>query len=232
MTQKHHHFYFTQLRQRQAREGRLLRILYAAAAAVLAAAMLFAFFPGEEDAALYDSVLRLHVLADSDSESDQAAKLAVRDALLEVTRPILEGCASRDEAEARLAGKLSLLEQTAREVLAEQGKDYGATALLGVERYPTRTYASAALPAGEYLSLRVVLGEGDGKNWWCVLFPPLCLSAATEQDEEVEEICIAAGLTPEQYRLITDSEGRRYTVRFKLLELLSSLFGGRSADGN
>ena len=193
-----------------------MRYLYTLAATVLAAALICAFFPSAADAAVYDNVLRLHVIAASDSEADQAAKLAARDALLDVTAPILAGCGSRDEAAARLADAAPLLEQTAA---AAAGCD--AVVLLGEERYPTRTYAAAALPAGEYLSLRVVLGEGEGQNWWCVLFPPLCLSAATD----TEAVCIEAGLTPEEYRLIAGADGEvRWRVKFKLLEMIEEIF--------
>lgn len=202
-----------------------MKYLYVFAATVLAAVLIGFFFPSAEDVAVYDDVLRLHVIAASDSEADQATKLAVRDALLEVTAPILAGCGSREEAAARLGETSALLAETAEAVVAARGGDYGAEVLLGQERYPTRTYASAALPAGEYLSLRVVLGDGAGKNWWCVLFPPLCLSAATA--DEAEEICIEAGLTPEQYRLITHSEDKvQYRVKFKLLELLEEICAG------
>lgn len=195
-----------------------MRCFYALAATVLAAALVCTFFPTAADAALYEDVLRLHVIAASDSDADQATKLAVRDALLELTAPILAGCTSRDEAAARLADAAPLLEQTAE---ATAGCD--ASVLLGEERYPTRTYASAALPAGEYLSLRVVLGEGAGQNWWCVLFPPLCLSAATD----TEAVCIEAGLTPAEYRLITGEDGEvRYRIKFKLLEFLTEIFAG------
>ena len=195
-----------------------MRYLYVFAVTVLAAALVCTFFPTAADAAVYDDVLRLHVIAASDSEADQAIKLTVRDALLDVTAPILAGCTSRDEAAARLAAAADLLEQT-----AEDTAGCDATVLLGDERYPTRTYAAAALPAGEYLSLRVVLGEGEGQNWWCVLFPPLCLSAATAN--EAEEICLEAGLTPEQYRLIAgDDSAVRYRIKFKLLEWIEEIF--------
>lgn len=198
-----------------------MRMMYSLAVLVLTAALAVGFLPNAEDAALYDRVLRLHVIAASDSEEDQATKLAVRDALLETVSPLVEGCESRDEAAAILAENQALLCQTAETAAAARGHDYGAEVLLSVEEYPTRTYASAALPAGEYLSLRVVLGEGEGQNWWCVLFPPLCLSAATEQ----ESICIEAGLTAEQYKLITGNEGTvRYRVKFKLLEIFGELF--------
>ncbi len=200
-----------------------MRCLYAFAATVLTAALLVSFFPSPADAAVYDGVVRLHVIAASDSAEDQAVKYAVRDALLEVTAPLLDGCTSRDEAADRLEGSADLLAQTAEQTVAAHGFAYGAEVLLGREAYPTRTYAAAALPAGEYLSLRVVLGEGSGQNWWCVLFPPLCLNAAMEDDTET--VCIEAGLTPEQYRIITGSgETPRYRVKFKLLEFFGEIF--------
>ena len=197
-----------------------MRYLYLLSLTVLTAALVCSLFPTTAEAALYDDVLRLHVIAASDSESDQAAKLAARDALLTVTAPLLADCTSRDEAAARLAAAAPLLEQTAAEAAG-----CPAAVLLGEERYPTRTYASAALPAGEYLSLRVVLGEGEGQNWWCVLFPPLCLSAATE----TEQVCIEAGLSPEAYRIITDGQAGgkvRWRMKFRLLELFEEIFPG------
>ena len=197
-----------------------MRYLYLLALTVLTAALVCSLFPTTAEAALYDDVLRLHVIAASDSESDQAAKLAARDALLTVTAPLLADCTSRNEAAVRLAAAAPLLEQTAAEAAG-----CPAAVLLGEERYPTRTYASAALPAGEYLSLRVVLGEGEGQNWWCVLFPPLCLSAATE----TEQVCIEAGLSPEAYRIITDGQAGgkvRWRMKFRLLELFEEIFPG------
>ena len=97
------------------------------------------------------------------------------------------------------------------------------TVTLGQETYPTRQYERLAFPAGEYLSLRVMIGEAAGQNWWCVLFPPLCLSAAAEQDTEA--ICLSAGLTGEQYRVIADTDSTTYKLRFKILEVAEALFG-------
>lgn len=199
-----------------------MRKLYTVAVWILAAAVLVGFFPNGEEAALYDGVLRLHVIAASDSEEDQAVKLAVRDALLETVTPLVADCGDRDGAAAVLADNADLLRDCAEQTLADHGFDYGAQVLLGQEQYPTRTYESAALPAGEYLSLRVVLGEGDGQNWWCVLFPPLCIGSAAD----TESVCVEAGLTPGQYRLITGGEGNvRYRVKFKLLEIFGEWFG-------
>ena len=178
----------------------------------------FAILPihGEEE--VYESVIRLHVLANSDSEEDQALKLLVRDAVLFDAQAILQDTKTCEEAEAVLTAHLDQLERTAAECLRQNGSADPVTVTLGEEEYPTRVYENLAFPSGEYLSLRVMIGEAAGQNWWCVLFPPLCLSAATTK-HEAEEIFLSAGLTEQQYRIITDSDNTKYKLRFKILEL-------------
>lgn len=173
---------------------------------------------GEEE--IYDKVVRLHVLANSDSEEDQAVKLAVRDAILEVTVPLLQNCETKEEAILLLEENQALLSQTAQAVLCEQGFDDTVSIEMGLEKYPTRTYDSLCFPAGEYISMRVSLGEGRGQNWWCCLFPPLCLGAATVNEKSAEDACISVGFTPTQYKIITESDKPVYRARFKILELL------------
>ena len=124
---------------------------------------------------LADKVVRLHVLANSDSEEDQALKLRVRDAVLARATEILEQSADRKEAEARLRGQLLELERIAAEEISAAGYDYSVTAQLADTAFPTKEYDGFTLPAGDYLALRIVIGKGEGQNWWCVLFPPLCL---------------------------------------------------------
>ena len=92
-----------------------------------------------------------------------------------------------------------------------------------MEDYPTREYESCAFPAGQYLSLKICLGEAEGQNWWCVLFPPLCLSAATDSSDH-EDAFIQVGLTKEQYGIITETEDTKYRVRFKILETVKGWF--------
>lgn len=179
--------------------------------------------PIHGEAELYDNVIRLHVLADSDDETDQALKLVVRDAVLEETRPLLKNVSDRAQAERILRAAIPALEATANDALAAAGSADRATVTLGQETYPTREYEQLAFPAGEYLSLRVMIGEAVGRNWWCVLFPPLCLSAATEE-RETKTLCLSAGLTGEQYRMIADTDSTKYKLRFKILEVAESLF--------
>ena len=173
---------------------------------------------GEEE--IYDKVVRLHVLANSDSEEDQAVKLKVRDAILAITVPLLQNCETKEEAVALLEENQTLFVEAAKAVLQEEDFDDAVSIEMGLEEYPTRTYDSLCFPAGEYISMRVSLGTGEGQNWWCCLFPPLCLGAATVRDEDAEDACISVGFTPTQYKIITESDKPVYRARFKILELL------------
>ena len=176
--------------------------------------------PVHGEAEVYDSVVRLHVLANSDSEEDQALKLKVRDALLEKTAPLLSSCSSREEACAALEAHMDELKQIAEEVIRAEGYDYPVTILLGEEEYPEKNYDSICFPSGKYTSLRVCIGNAEGQNWWCCLFPPLCLGNSTVSSEDAEDAFISVGLTPNQYKIITQTEKPIYRVRFKILELL------------
>ncbi len=180
--------------------------------------LVIGLLPVHGEGEIYSDVLRLHVLANSDSEEDQALKLKVRDALLSASEPLLADCRTRDEAEHALRENIPLLEQTAKETLAAHGCDDSVAITLNEEVYPTRNYESFCFPSGRYLSLRVMIGEAEGQNWWCVLFPPMCLGAASKQ--ETEDAYISVGFTGEQYRVITQTERPAYQVRFRLLEVI------------
>ena len=199
------------------------------AAVFLIAATLLSVLPVHGEGAIYDSVIRLHVLAESDSEEDQADKLAVREAILPVAARELDGGETRAAAAARVETLLPSLERVAEDTLRARGTELPVTVTLGQEDYPTRAYEGFCFPAGEYLSLRVMIGEAQGQNWWCVLFPSLCLSVAGGgRAEEIEEAFVAVGLTPEQYRIITESdEDTTYRLRFKLLETIEKWRAGR-----
>ena len=191
---------------------------------LLAGAMLLAAFmilPIHGEAKLYDNVIRLHVLANSDSEEDQALKLRVRDAVLQKTDALLKDAASREEAAEILQASLGELEAVAKAAVADAGYGNAVTVTLSRESYPTRQYEQLAFPAGEYLSLRVMIGEAEGQNWWCVLFPPMCLSAASGRTD-AEDAFISVGLSGEQYKIITESDDTKYEVRFKILETIEN----------
>lgn len=192
----------------------------------LCAIMLFiGLMPVHGEAAVYDTVVRLHVLANSDSEEDQALKLQVRDSVLTVTEPLLADCNSQEEARALLEAHTEELQTAACAVIAQAGRNDTVEITLGVEEYPTRDYDSFCFPAGSYLSLRVCIGEAAGQNWWCCVFPPICLGSATANSNSAEDAFIAVGLTPSQYKIITETERPVYKVRFKLLEIFQGLGG-------
>lgn len=155
---------------------------------------------------LSGKLLRLHVIAASDEPEEQALKLRVRDAVLDYLSPLLAGAADRDAARAILACELENVRSAAES--ASEGRAVSVT--LGRERYPLREYEGFTLPAGEYESLRVVLGEGQGHNWWCIVFPPLCLSAA--EGEKLQSV-----MGREDYGIVTGEEG--YVLRFRIVEL-------------
>ncbi len=164
---------------------------------------------------LYDSVIRIHVLANSDSAQDQKTKLAVRDEILAFSREHLTLGATREEAKEELERNLEQMEIVAKHTLLKRGMDHNVHVSIGEEYYPTREYDALSLPAGTYLSLRVQIGEANGKNWWCVLFPPLCLSSATS----TEDALAGAGMDEENIATVVGEE-KNYVIRFKLLEFL------------
>ncbi len=195
------------------------------AAAILLVALTASLLPIHGEAAIYDTVVRLHVVANSDSEEDQALKLKVRDAVIAVVTPAVEGCKTQSEAIEAISTVIPDIESAARSTVTENGYSYAVKVELGEEYYPTKNYESCAFPEGEYVSLRVLIGESAGQNWWCCLFPPLCLSSASADDKSSnEEAFISVGLTSDQYKLVTESNTPKYKARFKILETVSSWF--------
>ncbi len=174
---------------------------------------------GQEQTDLADSVIRFHVIANSDSGDDQALKLAVRDRVLAQAEAVYPENATLEEALAALEGNLSALEEAGRSMVEAEGYDYPVTARLEECWFPTKEYDGFALPAGNYTALRVVIGAGEGQNWWCVAFPPLCLGAASET---VEDAAAAGYFTEAQANLVAEvNEG--YVLKFKSMELLGEL---------
>lgn len=180
---------------------------------------------------VYTSVFRLHIRANSDSAEDQATKLAVRDALLPFTSELFADCKDMSDAVEVAKTESIAIVSHIDSTLKSLGADYSARISIGKEEFPERVYGGEVYPAGEYTALIVELGEGEGQNWWCVLFPSLCLSAVKGSEESIE-----VSLTPEQFDTIvapaesasvSDNETERvpkYRLRFKFIELLYELF--------
>lgn len=157
---------------------------------------------------LAGALVRLHVIANSDSPEDQAEKLQMRDKVLAVLSPALKNCGSREAAVDIISSSIPRLETLG---------DVSVT--LGEEYYPARDYPTFSLPAGKYLSLRVVMGAGAGKNWWCVVFPPLCTEALAEEDADA-----FLSLDDSQLSLITQ-EGESYDFRFRVVDWWGNFTG-------
>lgn len=166
---------------------------------------------GAASSRVSESLVRLHVIAASDDATEQAIKLDVRDAVLSYLEPELDSAADIAGAEALIEANLEGVAAAAES--AAQGREVNVT--LGEEYYPTREYDTFSLPAGRYQSLRVTLGEGAGHNWWCVVFPPLCLTAA-ESEAAFEEL-------DGETRAIISSDGGGVQFKFRLLELWGEL---------
>lgn len=188
------------------------------------AIMIIGLLPVRGEWRIYDEVIRLHVLANSDSEADQALKLKVRDGVICEVEDLIGGISDRDEALAVLSKKENLerIELAVERIVESEGYEYPVFAEIGEESYPRKAYEALCFPAGSYTSLRVQIGDAEGQNWWCVLFPQLCLGVATEKNEEA---FVAVGFTPEQYRIVTDTSKPEYEVRFKLLEIIEEIVG-------
>lgn len=185
----------------------------------VAAAAIFTVQTAALQRGLAEKTLRLHVVANSDTDADQAQKLRVRDAVLETVGALTEGCGSRAEAEQALGAGLGRVQAAAQSVLDAEGSGLTACVSLEEQRFGTRSYDTFTLPAGVYRALCVRIGAAQGHNWWCVVFPSLCTAASSEQ---AAQLAAAGGFDGDETELVTDADG--YILRFKLLEWLDELF--------
>ena len=160
-------------------------------------------------------VLRLHVIANSDSSVDQNLKLRLRDYILEEGEDIFDGSVNVENAVKKIEPKLAELEKSAETFVKNAGFDYDVKITLSNEYFTTRTYESVTLPAGKYLALRVVIGAGEGHNWWCVMFPPMCVPAADKKDE-IENV-----FTDKEIKLVESKP--KYEPRFKVVEIYEQI---------
>lgn len=160
---------------------------------------------------LRQNVLRLHIIANSNSEADQAVKLLVRDRILSETTDIFTGAAGLADAEKKAAERIGDIAEYAAETLEENGFGYGATAEIGNSYFETREYETFTLPAGNYRSLIIRLGKAEGKNWWCVVFPAVCIPAAAQGAELSDSTSKASAEIAEH--------PQKYIMRFKAVEI-------------
>ena len=185
-----------------------------AAALVLSVAISFCGFSGQCDQ-IRGKVLRLHVLANSDSDEDQQLKLKVPDTVVETAAGLFDTAANEQEAIEQAKAKLPEIEAAAQQRVYDEGYDYAVHAYIVHMYFTTRQYDTVTLPAGMYDALRITIGSGRGHNWWCVVFPPMCVSAASDA-EELNDV-----LDPDQEEIVT--EPRKYEVRFKIVEIIEDI---------
>ena len=176
--------------------------------------VLFCTTTAKEYGGIYDKTVRLHVLADSDDERAQELKLLVRDDLLLFLEEELADCQSKEEAAKRIEQLLPALEECVGKTLSRNGCDLPVSVTLSREPYPRRVYEDCTYPAGTYTSLRVHIGSGRGRNWWCVVYPPLCLSASS-----------AAGSYTEREQSFLEGKEEGYELKSAVLELGARLIG-------
>lgn len=162
-----------------------------------------------------EEVLRLHVIANSDSDSDQELKLKVRDAVLKESPEIFDGSVNIENALEKIKPELDTIKKVAEKTIKENGYDYDVSVTISREYFTTRTYETVTLPAGKYLALRIVIGDGAGHNWWCVMFPPMCLPAASKEKE------IGSVLDDSEVKLVCKNP--KYEIRFKIVEIYEGM---------
>ena len=191
------------------KRGFFMKKLLSAALTLLCAVLFLAVMPTDADSDIYEDTVRLHILANSNSKEDQYLKLSLRDAVLEKYGKEIKNLESQSAAKQRLSALLPEIESFSSDFLKKNGSVREASVTLSKEWYDTRVYGDFSLPAGYYDSLKIEIGEAEGENWWCVMFPPLCLETALSDTP----------YTKEERNLIAG----RYNVKFKLLELISEI---------
>lgn len=167
-----------------------------------------------------DKVIRLHVIANSNSTIDQSIKLKVRDEVVKNISPLIKNCSNIDESRTVLNNNLYEIEKIANTTLIKYCDDK-ATISISNSNFPTKTYENFSFPAGNYEALKIIIGEGKGDNWWCVMFPPLCFTSSSVEfsDDAVETL--KQNLTSEEYKFISESNKSKVKIKFKLLEWLN-----------
>lgn len=178
-----------------------------------------------------ESVFRLHVIANSDSQEDQNLKYNVRDKILEYMNEISIDCSSKEEVIALAKENQEKFQDIAKKVIKENGYDYDVNVSIGNYEFPTKNYGDISLPAGNYDALRIEIGDAVGQNWWCVMFPPLCFVDVTSgvvPDESKETI--KENLNDEEYNLISDTESPSIKFKFSLIEFFKGISFAKASD--
>ena len=168
---------------------------------------------------LYNSVFRLHVIANSDSEGDQTLKYIVRDGLIDYMNNNCNNLFNKDEVVMYAKNNISNLQKVAEDIIQEQGFNYPVTVEIGNFDFPTKKYGDITFPAGFYDALRVKIGESSGKNWWCVMFPPLCfVETTTGIIPDSSKELLQNSLSDESFIIVSESNSSNVAIKFKIVE--------------
>ena len=174
-----------------------------------------------------DEVIRLHVLANSDEDYDQQLKIKVKDGIVKMLENELHNSMSKDETRIILLQNLDKIEDKAKEIIEENGYNYNVSAKITFDDFPTKQYGDVVLPAGEYEALKVEIGEAKGKNWWCVMFPPLCfVDASVKEVPKEDKDMLKSVLTDTEYDIVTKADNENdipIKIKFKIFEKLENL---------
>lgn len=185
---------------------------------LLVLGVIYAYSLYKDSQTLREQIIRLHVVADTDDPIDQEVKLLVRDEILSLLETVKSNASTKQEAIDLLQEQLPELQKAANDLLRNMGMRYNAEVTLQEEPFPARNYDTFSLPSGIYDSIRVTIGDGEGKNWWCVVFPDLCGAAAAV---DVEDTAVEAGISDSLSKTLTQADG--YQIRFWLLDCIGKL---------
>ena len=188
----------------------------------------------ENDELVYEDIvnkiIRFHVIANSDSEEDQNLKLKVRDRVIEYVSDQLEECKDLNEARDFIIENKSTVEKIAEDVIKENGYSYNVTSMLSKENFPDKVYGDLVFPQGEYEAYRILIGNAEGQNWWCVMFPPLCFvdetKDAVDSDDIKEKITEDSGKIKENITREKDNKKSKSDIKFKS-KFIELLFGNK-----
>lgn len=186
---------------------------------------------GASQRTISNKIIRFHVIANSDSENDQALKLKIRDEVLRYITPKLKNSKSIEESRKILKRNNNAIIEIAKTVIRENGYDYNVVTMLSHENFPVKTYGNITLPQGNYEAYRIVIGKGEGHNWWCVMFPPLCFTDITkgevaykETEKEMKNV-----LNDKEYKMVDNcdlkGENNKLIIKFKIGEVVKNLIG-------
>ena len=177
-----------------------------------------------ETSSLAQKMIRFHVVANSDTAEDQLLKQKVRDEVIDYMEPLIKECESVDETRYILKNSLYNIKKIAEQTIKNYGKSYDIYVVVDKANFPTKSYGDIVLPAGEYEACRIVIGEGKGENWWCVMYPPLCYVDAASGVVPLEgKEQLKKQLNTEQYNLISNHTSGKYQIRFKLIDGINSV---------